>query len=448
MPAPRTLHRNWLIYGLGALEGLVFGYDSGVVAGALLFIKKDMHVTPGVQRLIVSGLLFGGLIGSTFSGRLAEKIGNRRLLTLVGVIFVIGSLGCARAITPEMLVAFRILLGLGIGIGAVQVPVYLAEIAPAALRGRITSLYQLLIAIGILLAYVIGYGLSGKGDWRDMFAIAAIPGAILCCGSFFIPESPRWLAGHERWGEARQVLLRNRTPEEAESELDGIRALRATVKLSFADIMKEEWLRRMLFLGIALAIFQQMVGINTIVYYTPTILQAAGFKPSQAILTAVGLQSLSVIMTVLLGRIVDHVGRKPLLIGGALVMAASMAALGIIFQLHLLAVGSGATFAVTCLAVFKATFSLTWGPVFWIVLPELLPLKARSRTMSACVFTTYTANFLIASIFPTLLASGTAIAFGTFAVSGIAAAIVVSRFLPETARRTLEQIELAGRKLI
>ena len=338
----------------------------------------------------------------------------------------------------------------GIGIGADQVPVYLAEIVSATfLRGRITSLYQLLIAIGILLAEPNSWATDcpAKGTGATCSPSPPSPAPFSAAARSSSPELPRWLAGHERWGEARQVLLRNRTPEEAESELDGIRALRTKVKLSFADIMKEEWLRRMLFLGIALAIFQQMVGINTIVYYTPTILQAAGFKPSQAILTAVGLQSLSVIMTVLLGRIVDHVGRKPLLIGGAR-DGRRMAALGIIFQLHLLAVGSGATFAVTCLAVFKATFSLTWGPVFWIVLPELLPLKARSRTMSACVFTTYTANFLIASIFPTLLASGTAIAFGTFAVSGIAAAIVVSRFLPETARRTLEQIELAGRKLI
>jgi sugar porter (SP) family MFS transporter len=433
-----------LIYFFGALEGFVFGYDTGVVAGALLFVEKDMALTPAMQGLVVSALLFGAIVVAPVSGYVSDRIGARRLLMAASLFFLVGSLGCSASVHPTTLIAFRFVLGIGIGIGAVQVPVYLAELSPASSRGRITSLYQLMVATGIFVAYIVGYVLSKSGDWRTMFLVAAVPAALLFGGVLLLPESPRWLAKKGRVAEARDILLRTRTPEQAEQEYNGIASLAPQAKFSWSNFLRDRWLRRALLLAIAFAAFQQALGINTIVYYSPSILHAAGFPASAAILVAVGLQGLSIVMTLTLGGIVDWVGRRRLLMSGALAMATSMAILGAIFQFGLLNGGLGAGVAVACLAVFKAAFSLSWGPVLWIVLPELLPLHGRGPTMGACVFTNFAMNFVIASVFPILLASGTAVAFGTFAICGVAACVLTARLLPETARRTLEEIEFSG----
>lgn len=437
--------RSKLIFVLGALEGLVFGYDTGVVAGALLFLRRDMGLTPALQGLVVSALLFGSIVAAPLSGVLSDRLGARRLIATAGILFFSGSLGAALAPSPAVLILFRFVLGLGVGIGTVQVPMYLAELSPVAIRGRLSSLFQLMVSSGIFLAYLCGFVFAGSGNWRLMFGIGTVPAVVLTFGVLLLPNSPRWLAKRGRTDEARAVLRATRPPAEAEVEFAEITSLIDRVNLSVRDLLRDPWLRRVLWLGVAMAFFQQALGINTIVYYTPTILHKVGFAPWAAILTGGSLQALSIIMTFVLGRIVDHAGRRILLMLGALIMAASMAALGLMFQFDLLFSTQGASAAVLCLAIFKATFSASWGPILWIVLPELLPIRARGAAMGACVLTTYTSNFVISSAFPVLLAYGPAGAFGTFAVAGVLAFVAIRQFLPETAGRSLEQIELAGR---
>jgi sugar porter (SP) family MFS transporter len=435
-----------LIYFFGALEGLAFGYDTGVVAGALLFIKKEMALSPAAQGLVVSSLLLGSIIAAPITGYVSDKLGARRLIACAGTLFLVGSLGAALAPDPAILIAFRFLLGVGVGIGKVQVPIYLSELAPARSRGRLTSLYQLMTATGIFLAYIVGYFFAGSGNWRMMFGVAMVPAALLILGVFLLPNSPRWLARHGRLTEARETLLRTRSREEADREFADIQKFVPRSALSLRDLVRDPWLKRVLLIALAMAIFQQALGINTIVYYTPTILQKAGFTASAAILTWVCLQALSIVMTFILGRIVDSAGRRIMLMAGAIVMAASMAALGTIFQLGIVSSGAGAGSAIACLAIFKAAFSVSWGPLLWVVMPELLPVRARGAAMGACVFTTYCGNFIISSVFPILLASGPAGAFGTFAGCAVLACLVIFLWLPETARRTLEEIEAAGRR--
>ena len=436
-----------LIYFFGALEGLAFGYDTGVIAGALLFIKKEMALSPGAQGLVVSSLLLGSIIAAPITGYVSDRLGARRLIACAGTLFLVGSLGAALAPNPVTLIAFRFLLGVGVGIGKVQVPIYLSELAPASSRGRLTSLYQLMTATGIFLAYVVGYFFAGSGNWRMMFAVAMLPAALLILGVvFLLPNSPRWLARHGRLTEARETLRRTRSREEADLEFADIQNFVPRSALSLRDLVRDPWLKRVLLIGLTMAVFQQTLGINTIVYYTPTILQKAGFTPSAAILTGVCLQALSITMTFLLGRIVDSSGRRIMLMAGAIVMAASIASLGTIFQLGIVSSGAGSGGAIACLAIFKAAFSASWGPLLWVVLPELLPLRARAAAMGACVFTTYCGNFVISSVFPILLASGPAGVFGSFAGCAILACLVIFRWLPETARRTLEEIEAAGRR--
>ena len=436
-----------LIYFFGALEGLAFGYDTGVVAGALLFIKKEMALSPAAQGLVVSSLLLG-LDHCRADHRLCQRQAGcappdclRRY-----TCSLVGSLGAALAPNPAILIAFRFLLGVGVGIGKVQVPIYLSELAPARSRGRLTSLYQLMTATGIFLAYIVGYFFAGSGNWRMMFGVAMVPAALLILGVFLLPNSPRWLARHGRLTEVRETLLRTRSREEADREFADIQKFVPRSALSLRDLVRDPWLKRVLLIALAMAIFQQALGINTIVYYTPTILQKAGFTASAAILTGVCLQALSIVMTFILGRIVDSAGRRIMLMAGAIVMAASMAALGTIFQLGIVSSGAGAGSAIACLAIFKAAFSVSWGPLLWVVMPELLPVRARGAAMGACVFTTYCGNFVISSVFPILLASGPAGAFGTFAGCAVLACLVIFLWLPETARRTLEEIEAAGRR--
>jgi sugar porter (SP) family MFS transporter len=433
--------RRILIFLLAALEGLVYGYDTGVVAGALLFLKKDMGLTPAMQGLIVSALLFGSLIAAPIAGFLSDRFGARKLIALAGVLFLIGSLGCAFSPTPQILIIFRFLLGVAVGIGTVQVPVYLAELSPAALRGRLTSLYQLMVASGIFLAYVFGYILSHSGDWRMMFMIAAAPAILLTAGVYFLPDSPRWLAKRDRLADAKVILHNMLDQQEAEREYRDLQIISPAAKISLSVVLKEQWVVKILLLVLCMSILQQALGINTIVYYTPTILQAAGFTPSMAILTGVGLQFLSIIVTFILGMIVDRTGRRILLGIGAFIMSCSMLTLGLIFHFGVLGNAFGASISIACLAVFKVAFSLSWGPVLWIVLPEILPLKIRSLAMGACVFASYVANFIVSFSFPVLLASGPTAAFGTFAGFGIAAIALVYWWLPETARKSLEQIE-------
>jgi sugar porter (SP) family MFS transporter len=346
------------------------------------------------------------------------------------------------------LIAFRVVIGLGVGVASVQVPIYLSEMAPTRIRGALSTLNQIMISGGIFTAYLVNYALAGSGAWRLMIGLAIIPALLLIAGMSAQPESPRWLYRHGRIAEARAVLLRNRDATEADAELAGMGEATRRPQLGFADLLRTRWLRRPLLLAAGLAILQQVVGINTIIYYAPTIFRAAGFGNASAILITLGLGGLTLVVTICTSQIVDRVGRRPLMLGGALMLSATMAILGAIFFSGALATTAGIVLAVACIALYKTAFSLSWGPLVWVLLPEVLPLQARGPAMGAATLLNWLANFFVALTFPVLLAAGAGTIFEVFACFGLIAFFFARSLLHETSGRSLEQIELEDEPLI
>ncbi|HEX4260780.1 MAG TPA: sugar porter family MFS transporter [Acetobacteraceae bacterium] len=435
-------------YVFGALGGLLFGYDIGVIGGALLFIRQALHLDPMLQGVVVSALLMGAVIGAAACIRLSNPIGPRRLLIGAGVLLAAGSLGAALAPGAVWLIAFRVVIGLGVGVASVQVPIYLSEMAPTRIRGALSTLNQIMISGGIFTAYLVNYALAGSGAWRLMIGLAIIPALLLIAGMSAQPESPRWLYRQGRIAEARAVLLRNRDATEADAELAGMAEATRRPQLGFADLLRTRWLRRPLLLAAGLAILQQVVGINTIIYYAPTIFRAAGFGNASAILITLGLGGLTLVVTICTSQIVDRVGRRPLMLGGALMLSATMAILGAIFFSGALATTAGIVLAVACIALYKTAFSLSWGPLVWVLLPEVLPLQARGPAMGAATLLNWLANFFVALTFPVLLAAGAGTIFEVFACFGLIAFFFARSLLHETSGRSLEQIELEDEPLI
>ncbi len=433
-----------LAYGFGALGGLLFGYDIGVIGGALLFIRKAMALTPLMQGVVVSSILVGALVGAGLSGQVVDRFGPRRLLMLAGALLTLGSGGAALATGPGMLVAFRVLTGLGVGAASVQVPLYLAELAPTRARGGLTTLNQLMISLGIFVAYLIDYGLAGTGAWRVMIGLAMIPSLLLLVGMWSQPESPRWLVRRGRAAEAHTVLLRTRDPEDATAEIADMEVAARGRQSGLLKLWSDPGFRRSLLFACALAVLQQVIGINTIIYYAPTIFSAAGFKSSAAILVAVGLGALTLATTLVTSQIIDRVGRRPLMLGGALSMALCMTVLGIIFLRGALSGEATIVLAILCIAAYKVSFSLSWGPIVWVLLPEVLPLNGRGPGMGVAATLNWVANFVVALTFPVMLAVGAGAIFLIFAGFAVVAFVVAWRLLTETNGRSLEQIELAG----
>jgi sugar porter (SP) family MFS transporter len=433
---------NVMLYAFGALGGLLFGYDTGVIAGALLFIKSEFHLSPALEGWVVSVLLLGAMLGAATSGQVSNRIGHRRLLMLAGWLFAIGALAAAFAPSPAILVLARFILGLAVGTASVQVPLYLSEMAPTRIRGRVSALNQVMIALGIFIAYLISFLLAGTGEWRLMLGIGVIPAILLVIGMALQPETPRWLMVHGRADEARAVLARSRPPADAERELADITAASQREHIGLGQLLRARWLRRSLLVAAGLAIFQQIVGINTIVYYAPTILHAMGFTAQTAILATFLLAILPLIVTIFCGQICDHVGRRPLMLGGAIGMAVAMVALGIVFSTGALGTPFGKGVSIFCIALYKISFSLGWGALVWVMLPEVLPLKARGAAMGAATLLNWLSNFAVSFTFPILLAVGAGGVFGLFAVCSLFAFVFIYTQLTETAGRSLEQIEL------
>ena len=435
---------NALVYFFGALGGLLFGYDTGVISGAILYIEDDLRTNSFLNGLIVSGLLVGAMIGAGTAGPLSDRLGRRNLILIAAVIFSVGAIGAAISPNVATLVFFRVVLGLAVGGAALIVPLYLSEVAPTEIRGAVASLNQLMIVSGILSAFIVNYALSESEAWRWMLGLAAIPSAILLVGMLFMPETPRWLVSKDRDEEARRVLMRTRSGDEAEKEIRDIRRVESQEQGGISDL-GAAWVRPALVVAIGLAVFQQIIGINTIIYYAPTTLTNVGFEASGAILANVGIGVVNVAMTLVAIRVVDRAGRKPLLLGGLVGMVLSLAVLGL-STLTLPEPSSPsdpvAIITLVCLALFIASFAATWGPVVWVMLPEVLPLHIRGAALGLAVFLHWGANFLVSLTFPVLLdAVGIGYLFLGYALIGVLAFFFVRAFVTETKGRSLEQIE-------
>lgn len=438
---PATSRFVTMVSGISALAGLLFGYDTGVISGAILFVRKDFLLSTFQEEVVVAAVLLGAVAGAAFGGKLADALGRRKLLIQVAILFIIGAIGTALAPTPTWLAIGRVVVGVAIGIASFTAPLYISEVSPPAIRGKLVSLNQLMITLGIVVSYLADYGLADKEAWRWMFGLAAIPALILLIGLLFVPESPRWLMSRSQEDQARAVLQRIRESDDVSSELAEIKADLSLQEGGWRELLNVS-LRRPLIIGIGLAIFQQFTGINTVIYYAPTIFQLAGLhSASAAILATVGVGVVNVLLTIVALRLIDRVGRRPLLLYGLVGMVISLGVLGAAF---LFASSSSivAWMAVISLAVYVACFAIGLGPVFWLLISEIYPLKIRGRAMGVATMMNWGSNLIVALTFLSLLHSlGRSATFWLYAVIGIIAWFFVYRLVPETKGRTLEQID-------
>jgi sugar porter (SP) family MFS transporter len=425
-----------------ALGGLLFGYDTGVISGALIFIRTQFGLSTFQQELLVSIVLVGAAVGALSGGRLADVFGRRFMLMVTAVIFVMGALVCAAAPSLNILVFGRLIVGLGIGFATSTVPIYISEVSPPQTRGWQVSLFQLAITIGILAAYVVDYTFAGSASWRWMLGLAFVPGAILGLGMLRMPESPRWLAEHGQSNLARRILARIRGTENIESEwLEIQKTLTETEERGrFSDLLSPS-LRTALLIGIGLAIFQQVTGINTVIYYAPLIVQSAGISTaSGAILATAGIGLVNVIMTIVAMWLIDRVGRRPLLLIGIGGMILSLGVLGFVFRMP--TGGALAWLAVVTLMVYVASFAISLGPIFWLIIAEIYPLRVRGVAEGTAAGVNWASNFVVSFTFLTLVeVLGPSMTFWVYALLAVASWLFAYYLVPETKGRTLEEIE-------
>ncbi|MGI8760792.1 MAG: sugar porter family MFS transporter [Jatrophihabitantaceae bacterium] len=425
-----------------ALGGLLFGYDTGVISGALLFIGKDFHgLTSTNKELLTSILLIGAMVGALFAGKIADKLGRRRTVLGTAAVFVLGVLLAAFSPSYVVLLVARVVIGLAVGSASMVVPLYIGEAAPPRIRGALVSFNQLAITSGILVSYLVDYGLASSQNWRLMFGLAAIPAVLMFVGMWFQHESPHWLVAQGREDEARAVLVRVRDDSDIDAEIAEVRDL-AKRKSTARDLLNPK-IRHALTIGIALAVFQQITGINTIIYYAPTLLSNAGFGHSAALLANVVNGVVNVGMTIVAIWLLDRTGRRPLLLSGTAGMAVGMVMLALTFLLggsHLH--GAGAYVAIAGLLIYTGSFAIGLGPVFWLLISEIYPVTIRGRAMSVATIANWGANFVVTVSFLTLL--GAIGDDGTFFLFGFLTVVALAYFykqVPETKNRTLPQIE-------
>jgi MFS transporter, SP family, major inositol transporter len=435
---------------ISTLGGLLFGYDTGVISGALLYMQDDLNLTPTSEAVVVSSLLFpGAALGALVGGKLADALGRRGSLFVCGVLFLVGALGCAIAPNVVIMTIFRILLGFGVGAAAATVPLYLAEMAPVHMRGRMVTINELMIVTGQLLAFIMNSVLDqlieDPNVWRWMLAVAAVPAVFLLVGLFFLPDSPRWYAVRGRLDDTRRVLNLSRSKEEADAEYTIIaehakRDVAEDKGTALRDLREFAWMRRVLWIGCGLAAVQQATGINTVNYYAPTILEDTGIGASAALVLTIAVGVTSVVGTIVGIVLLGYFNRRPLLITGFVGVTASHAVLAAMFLLP----ESGArTYLILAAMLVLVAFVQTFiGILVWLLLSEIFPMTIRGFAMGIAVFVLWTVNALISFVFPPLVAvAGSTVTFGIFALVNLCSTFFVIKYTPETRGRTLEELE-------
>ncbi|WP_436854578.1 sugar porter family MFS transporter [Staphylococcus caeli] len=428
-----------LIFFLGALGGLLYGYDMGVISGALLFIKDDIPLNSYTEGFVVSSMLIGAILGSGASGPLSDRLGRRRVVFIIAIIYIIGALILALAPSMPILVLGRLVIGLAVGGSTAIVPVYLSEMAPTEQRGSLSSLNQLMITIGILSSYLINYAFTPIEGWRWMLGLAIVPSLILLIGVAFMPESPRWLLEHRSEKAARDVMKLTFKDHEIDKEIADMKEINR-ISESTWNVLKSPWLRPTLIIGCIFALLQQIIGINAIIYYAPTIFSKAGLGDATSILGTVGIGTVNVLITIVAIMIIDKVDRKRLLVIGNIGMVASLLIMAVL--IWTIGIQSSAWIIVACLTLFIIFFGFTWGPVLWVMLPELFPMRARGAATGAAALVLSIGSLLVAQFFPVLTeVLSVEQVFLIFAIIGICALVFVIKYLPETRGRSLEEIE-------
>ena len=425
---------------VAAFGGLLFGYDTGVMSGALLFVGPEFGMTPAEEGWVTSMLLVGAAIGALFGGRVADWLGRRMTLIIGGIIFILGSLWCAFAGSTEILAAARTFLGVAVGAVSIVVPMYISEKSPAHVRGKMVSLNTFMIVVGQLLAYLVNSVLAGTGSWEAMLAMAAIPGAVLAIGMYFLPDTPVWLASEGRLEEARATATRagmslselSVLADENVEENAGVgewKALRST-----------HWLQIAVLVAAVIGIIQQVTGVNAIVYFAPRLMNELGLSVENSIYTSIVIGVVSVIACWVGLQIIDRIGRRTLLTFG---LAVNVIALVVLAFTYRAAEGNTGLALVTLavMAVFIASQQAAVSPSTWLLISEIVPIQVRGLGMGLAGLMLWVANWAVAQFFlPLVDAVSATTTFLIFAGLGLAALGFVRAMVPETRGRSLEEV--------
>ncbi len=433
-----------LVAGLG---GLMFGYDIGVIADAKIGVKSAFGLDNVQIEMVVSAVLAGSFLGALMAGRLCEAIGRRWTNVWGGGCFIVGCIGCAMSVDLSMIVAFRVVMGIGVGFSSVAGPLYIAEVSTPWSRGAMVSLYQLAITIGIFVAFLVGLLLDPATQWRISFAMGALLGGSLIAGMLVMPPSPRWLIGRGRYDVALGVLKRTLgSDREADKELDAIkrRLVEESGQSFWSALRTSRAVRMALILAIGLAFLQQASGINAIFYYAPEILAQVGLGEHKLQLTAV-LGLVNVLATFIAIWLVDRVGRRPLLLGGTALMMASQIVIGLTGTILPATATSGVTVGgmVTLASIFVAiiAFAFSLGPLVWLAISEIFPSGVRSACVGVATSFNWIGNYVIAQGTLTVLDFSSTLAFWIFAGCNAVTILFVFFRMPETKGVPLEDIE-------
>lgn len=437
----------YIIAVIASLGGLLSGYDTGVISGALLFINETWLLPDTVQGFLVSSVLIGAVIGAATNGVLADIFGRKAIIMTTAVIFILGSILCAFAPNIYILIISRIFVGFAVGIVNFVVPLYLSEISPKHLRGTLVSLYQWAITAGILFSYFINAAFAQAiYNWRWMLFAGVFPGLILFIGMYFMSDTPRWLVSKNNEDEAEKVFKKIEPAIDAKKEIAEIKNTLNNEQGSKFKLKK--WMVMPFIAGIGIMFAQICTGINTIIYYAPTIFKTAGFDSNiTAIYATTGIGVVNFLMTIVAVFFTDKLGRKPLLYFGLTGVMLSLFALGTSFAFAETLGSSLKWVAVGSLVIYIICFAMSLGPIGWILVSEVFPLKIRGIAMSICTVSNFAFNFFVVASFPVLLNRiGGAWTFWMFGVVSLFCIIFVYFFIPETKGISLEQIELNWRR--
>ncbi len=445
LPKPEVNHsflaRISCIAGLG---GVLYGYDMGIIAAAVLFVKHSFALSTLMEELVVSIVLVGAMIGALVGGAVADRIGRRATLVWAGGIFILGSLLAPVAPNVSVLIVARAIIGLGIGFTSVTAPVYVCELAPPQSRGMLIGLYQFALTVGIALADLVGYWLAAQQAWRLMFGLAVVPTVLFLLVILSVPESPRWLFAHARAQDA-QAVLRSYTDE------NGVQQFIADIQEGLKTPMEQSWsalwspaVRGSLFIAVGMTVLQQVTGINTIIYYGPQIFEMAGIgSHSNSILATLLVAVVNVLATVVGIALVDRVGRKPLLYVGVGGMTVALFSLSYAFSHQATLGASMGVIAIACLMLYIASFAFSLGAIAWILVSEVFPLRVRGRGVAAGTLFSGIANFAVSLTFLSLInVLGSASTFAIYGILSIVTLVFVRFVVPETRGRELESISV------
>lgn len=442
-----------LTAGLG---GFLFGFDTAIISGAINFLRKQFHLNAALEGWVMSSALVGCVIGAAVSGYLADKFGRKKILFLSALLFIISALGCMIANDPAFLVTARMVGGIGVGFAAMVAPMFISELSPANMRGRLVSLYQLAITIGILFAYLtnaalLHYAVNHVQNadsftyfymvtevWRAMLGSDMIPALLFFILLFFVPESPRWLIKENKEKNAQKILERINGVRKGKNELESIKRVIVEENSSFRQLL-EPGIKIALIIGLILPFLSQLAGITTVMYYAPSIFEKAGFGTNSAMGSAVIIGFFNMLFTFVAIWSIDKWGRKPLLTWGFVGLSITLFIIGALFiQSH-----TDSILLLGAFILYIAAFAATLGPGVWVVLSEIYPTKVRGRAMSLGTLSLFLGSTFVTQTYPILRDSiGIGTTFIGYALAMLAAIFFVKKVIPETKGKTLEEIEL------